>query len=171
MNGSCQGFICDGKDLREHDPAVWHFLGKGEYGQMTFTFDQSLDTFVITYRDIMGFDALSGTTIDGKTVAYGYLTNGDITASYLDGSNIPVKTIIDTENRNVPVSPPCGIIDPNINGDSNFNMTNGPGGIVFNFLDRGFYNSPFATRKGYELTNLTIVSAPASAISSDMICP
>jgi hypothetical protein len=171
MNGSCQGFICDGKDLREYDPAVWHFLVKGEYGKMTFTFDKPYDTFVITYKDIMGFDALSGTTSDGKIVTYGYLVDGTISASYMDTWNFSMKTIGDAEDNQRAVTKPCGMIDPNINGDSSFNMTLDPGGIVFNFLDRGFYNSPYATRKGYELTNLTIISAPASAIFSNMICP
>jgi hypothetical protein len=100
---------------------------------------------------------------------FGY--SSEITASYLDGSAFSADTIVDAENRGVPVYPPCGIMDPSIIGDRNYSMTYGTGGIMFSFLDRGFYDSPYATRKGYQLTNLTIVSAPASAISSDMICP
>jgi len=171
MNGACEGFICEGKDLRLFDATTWQFLGRGEFGIKTFEFKQPLDTFVIVYKDRMGFDALSGKTIDGIIVSYGYLVSGDITASYLDGSNINCKTIIDAENGRVPVVPPCGIIDPTVDGDKSYNLTNGPGGIVFNFLDRGFYDQPYATRKGYSLTNLTIVSAPISDISADMICP
>jgi hypothetical protein len=171
MSGNCQGFICEGKDLREYDPSVWQFLGQGEYGQKTFTFDQPFDTFVITFDNVIGFDALSGTTIDGETVHYGYLANGDVTASYMDGSNFPILTIIDAENKHVPVQQACGIIDPTSEGDNNFNLSNGSGGIVFNFLDRGFYNSPYATRKGYELISLTVVSAKANTIPEDKICP
>ncbi|MCJ7585286.1 MAG: hypothetical protein MUO30_11035 [Anaerolineales bacterium] len=171
MNGSCQGFICDGKDLREYDPAVWHFLGKGEYGQMTFTFDQPLDTFVITYRGIMGFDALSGTTPDGKAVDYGFLADGRLTTSYMDTSNFRMETIGHAEDTFSAVTVPCGMIDPNPNGDNSFNMTNGPGGIIFNFLDRAWGQDTYSTRKGYELNSLTIVSASDSTISSNMMCP
>ena len=171
MNGNCQGFICGGNDLREYDANVWQFLGRGEYRRMVFTFDKPLDTFVITYKSKMGFDAISGTTVDGKTVAYGYLVNGKITASYMDGSNFSIMTIINAENNFVPVTEPCGIIDPNPDGDNHFNLSKGKGGIVWNFLDRGFYNSAYATRKGYSLTSLTIISQPVSRISSDQICP
>ena len=176
MNGNCQGFICGGKDLREYDANIWHFLGKGEYGKKVFTFDKPLDTFVIVWDDKMGFDAISGTTIDDKTVSYGYLVNGKLTASYLDGSNFPAKTIVEAEDKRLPVSKPCGIIDPNPDGDNNFNLTGDyqgwlGGAIVWNFLDRGFYNNPFATRKGYSLKSLTIISQPANKISSDQICP
>jgi hypothetical protein len=171
MKGSCWGFICDGKDLTMYDPAVWQFLGKGEYGQKTFTFDKPLDTFVITYEGIMGFDALSGTTPDGKTVAYGFLADGRVTTSYMDTGYFRMETIGHAEDTFTTVFVPCGMIDPNPNGDNSFNMTTGPGGIVFNFLDRAWGQDPYLTRKGYALNSLTIVSAPASAISSNMICP
>ena len=171
MNGSCVGFICEGKDLRLYDPAVWRFLGKGEYGGKTFTFDPSLDTFVITYDGIMGFDALSGTTADGKVVPYGYLTDGRVSASYMDSSNLPCQTIIAAENNHQPITTPCGIIDPKASGDKSYNMTGGPGGIVFSFLDNPWGPEIYSTRKGYSLSKLTIVSQPASKISPQQICP
>lgn len=180
MNGNCQGFRCAGKDLRNYDSEVWQFLGAGEYGTKTFSFDinnneqidpnELFDTFNIRYGDAMGFDAISGTTPDGKTVAYGFLANGKITAPYGDGSSFPLLTLIEAENKNVP-QPICGIVDPNVQGDGNFSLTEGGGALFFNFLDRGFYNSPFSTRKGYSLTSLTIISQPTSIISPDQICP
>ena len=186
MKGSCEGFICDGIDLRLYDPDIWQFLGRGEFGKKTFSFDvnnngridqvEQFDTFVITWNDRMGFDALSGTTPDGKTATYGYLTNGKLTTSYMDSSNFPMSTIIDAENKFQPVKTPCGIIDPNPDGDKSYNLTGNydgwtGGGIVFNFLDRAWGEAPYATRKGYSLISLTIVSAPASEISPDQICP
>jgi len=176
MNGNCWGFICGGKDFTEYDSDVWQFLGKGEYGKSVFTFDKPLDTFVIVWNSRMGFDALSGTTIDGETVTYGYLVNGQITASYMDGSNFPMETIIAAENSNMPVAEPCGIIDPNPDGDNNYNLTGNYGGwsggaIVWNFLDQPWGNYVFSTRKGYSLIALTIVSQSLSNITSDQICP
>jgi hypothetical protein len=174
MNGTCQGFICGGKDLSEFDHTIWIFLGEGDYGQATFTFDQPLDTFALFFNKPMGFDALSGTTIDGKTVAYGYLVDGTVSASYLDGGNFSARTIIDAENKNMPVIEPCGIIDPNPNGDKSYSMSGNFmdfGAFFWNFLDRGFYNSPYATRKGYSLTSLTVISQSVTKISSDQICP
>lgn len=176
MNGNCQGFICDGKDLREYDPNVWFFLGSGEYGKRTFTFEKPLDTFVLVWNNKIGFDALSGTTADGRIVAYGYLANGEITASYMDGSGeISMKTILNAENNGVPVKTPCGIIDPNPNGDKSIIVTGDyqgwlGGAIVWNFLDQPF-SSAFSTRKGYSLTSLTIVSQEFSTISPNQICP
>ncbi len=171
MNGNCEGFICAGKDLRLYDPTVWKFLGRGEYGKKTFTFTEPLDTFVITFSKKMGFDALSGITPDGKTVTYGYLTNGKVTTSYMDSGGFPMRTIIEAENTNQPVKTPCGINDPNPDGDKSYNMGEGQGGIVFNFLDRAWGQQPYLTKKGYQLMSLTIVSAPASEITPTQICP
>ena len=171
MQGSCKGFICDGKDLRSYDPTIWKFLGFGDYGKKTFTFEEPLDTFVIHYDNQIGFDALLGVTLDNKSVNYGYLTDGIITASYLDDSNLQFETVISAENKGIPVEPPCGIIDPSSEGDNSYSLSNGPGGIVFNFLDRGFYNNAFATRKGYELISLTIISAAANEIGDEERCP
>jgi hypothetical protein len=89
----------------------------------------------------IGFDALSGTTPDGKIVSYGYLTNGQITASYLDGGNFPRDTIIAAENKGIPVNPPGGITDPNPDGDNNYNVTGTSqgwlgGAIFWNFLGK-----------------------------------
>lgn len=171
MKGSCQGFICDGKDLRLYDSSIWKFLGYGDYGKKTFIFEEPFDTFVIHYDHAIGFDALSGITLDGKIVNYGYLTDGTLTASYMDTSNFQFTTIGEAENNGIPVEPPCGIIDPSVDGDRSYSLSNGPGGLVFNFLDRGFYNNPFETRKGYELMSLTIISAPTSEIADNQICP
>jgi hypothetical protein len=171
MNSRCEGFICDGVDLRLYDPQVWHFLGRGEYGKTVFTFEKPLDTFVIVYKDRIGFDALSGMTVDGKTVAYGYLTNGKISASYLDGGNISFDTVIEAENKHKPVSKPCGIIDPNPDGDKNFSLTGGEGGILWNFLDNPWGPTLYSTRKGYSLVGLTIISESFEKITQDQICP
>jgi hypothetical protein len=180
MNGSCKGFKCGGKDLREYNGTIWKFLGRGEYGSKTFSFDlnnngqidqdELFDTFNVRFGQAMGFDAISGTTPDGKTVAYGFLANGKITAPYGDGSNFPLLTLIEAENKNAP-QPICGIVDPNVQGDGNFSLTKGGGALFFNFLDRGFYNSPFSTRKGYSLTSLTIVSQSVGKIPSEKRCP
>ena len=47
----------------------------------------------------MGFDAISGTTVDGKIVAYGYLVDGKDTTSYMDTSNFSMKVIGDAEDN------------------------------------------------------------------------
>ncbi len=169
MNNNCQGFICEGKDLRVYDSEVWQFLGRGEYGKMVFAFDKPLDTFVLTFMGNIGIDAISGITIDGNTVTYGYLVNGEKTASYMDSSGFPMDTIITAENKQIPVAEPCGIIDPNPDGDNNFNVSLWRGAIVWNFLDLPF-NSAW-TRKGYSLIELIVVAQSSSNITSDQICP
>ena len=171
MHGECQGFICDGEDLRLYGSEVWKYLGRGEFGKKVFSFSEPLDTFVITFSGRMGFDALSGMTTDGETVSYGFLADGRVTTSYMDTSNFSMNTIGNAEDTFTAVFEPCGMIDPNPDGDNSYNMSKGSGGIVFNFLDRAWGNSPYKTRKGYSLNSLTIVSAPASSITSDMICP
>jgi hypothetical protein len=170
MNGNCQGFICAGKDLREYDQSVWQFLGAGDYGEKIFEFNKPFDTFVITYYGEIGFDAFSGTTVDGKTVDYGFLSDGKVTTSYLDGSNFSWETIGNSENSHV-APPICGIIDPNPNGDKSYSLSKGPGGIVFNFLDQPWGSKTFSTRKGYSLTSIRIISQPPSLIQKNEICP
>jgi len=58
-------------------------------------------------------DALSGTTIDGNVVTNGYLTNGQLSASYMVGSNFRMNTVVDLVKKSLPVTTPCGLIDPN----------------------------------------------------------
>ena len=183
MHGGCQGFICDGIDLRLYDPNVWKFLGPGEYGTHTFDFDvdnngtvdpyERLDTFNTVYgEELMGFDALSGITPDGETVTYGYLADGRITTSFMDGFRFLTKTIIDAEDKFTTVFYPCGVLDPNPYGDLSYNLTEAgdKGGAIFlNFLDRSWEEGACDTRKGYPFTELTIVSQPLSKIVTDRV--
>ena len=176
MDGDCQGFICEGKDLREFDNVKWKFLGSGKFGKSTFTFDEPLDTFVMTWNNPLGIDSFSGVTKDGRMVAYGYLANGEVTASYADGGGMmSFKTILDAEANGLPILSPCGIIDPSPDGDNNYLVTGEyqgwfGGALVWNFLDQPF-SSAFSTRKGYSLVSLTIVTQPLEKITADQICP
>jgi hypothetical protein len=172
MEPTCDAFTCNGINYHDYDPNVWRFLGFGEYGAKTYSFDvnndgntgssETLDTFVITFgRNKMGLDAITGTTPDGKTVAYGYLTDGQRTFSYMDsGGGICTTTLIDEGHSRIIHETPCGIVDPNVNGDRNYNISDNVGGMIFLFLDRAYNNQPLLTQKGYVLKDLTIVSAP-----------
>ena len=172
INEDCQGWTCNGKDLRKRDPEIWQLIGKGEYGKTVFTFDQPMDTFVIASKEIIGFDVLSGTTVDGKKVTFGYLTDGTLTTPYLDGDNMPlVVRIMSAKAQNTPFTEPCGMIDPNFDGDNNFSITIGKGTITWNFSNVPWDAKGHPFDKVYSLTSLSIISQPASKITSSQKCP
>lgn len=138
----CKGWICNGKNLQEYDPEIWNLIGDGGFGKSVFTFQQPMDTFVIASKDSIGFDALSGITIDGEKVSFGYLPDGTLAIPYLDGDNMPLVFKIWANNSE---DKTFSELSSNANGNS--------------------------FSKIYELTSLSIVAQPAGKINSNQKCP
>lgn len=172
IDEDCKGWICNGKSLHNYDPEIWKLIGEGGFGKSVFTFQQPMDTFIIASKDSIGFDALSGITIDGEKVSFGYLPDGTFAIPYIDGDNMPlVFKIWSNNSENKTFSEPCGIIDPNPDGDTNFSLTLGAGIIMWNFSELSSSANEISFDKIYSLTSLSIVAQPASKINSSQKCP